>query len=161
MRKLFAPLFAGVLVFFLWVGFVSPASAYNLKPCSDTAAFQQRAANAKTAQAKARFQNYSTLLCGEEGLPHLIVDGSPSHIGEFIIPSILFLYIAGWIGWVGRSYLISVRGDKDPEMSEIIIDVPRAIKLMTSGFLWPLAALRELTTGKLTVKDSEITVSPR
>lgn len=161
MRKLFAPLFAGVLVFFLWVGFVSPASAYNLTPCSDTAAFQQRAANAKTAQAKARFQNYSTLLCGEEGLPHLIVDGSPSHIGEFIIPSILFLYIAGWIGWVGRSYVISVRGDKDPEMSEIIIDVPRAIKLMTSGFLWPLAALGEFTSGKLTVKDSEITVSPR
>lgn len=161
MRKLFAPLFASVLVFFLWVGFVSPASAYNLTPCGDTPAFQQRAAKATTGQAKARFQNYSTLLCGEEGLPHLIVDGSAAHIGEFIIPSILFLYIAGWIGWVGRAYVISVRGEKDPEMSEIIIDVPRAIKIMTSGFLWPLAAVQEFTTGKLTVKDSEITVSPR
>ena len=161
MRKLFAPLLAGVLVFFLWVGVVSPASAYNLTPCGDTAAFQQRAAKATTAQAKARFQSYSTLLCGEEGLPHLIVDGSAAHIGEFIIPSILFLYIAGWIGWVGRAYIISVRGEKDPEMLEIVIDVPRAIKFMTSGFLWPLAAFKELTTGKLTVKDSEITVSPR
>ncbi len=161
MRKLFAPLFAGVLVFFLWVGFVSPASAYNLTPCGDTPAFQQRAAKATTGQAKARFQNYSTLLCGEEGLPHLIVDGSAGHIGEFIIPSILFLYIAGWIGWVGRAYLISVRGEKEPEMAEIIIDVPRAIKIMTSGFLWPLAAVQEFTTGKLTAKDNEITVSPR
>ncbi len=157
MRKLFAL----VLVFFLWVGFAPPAKAYNLTPCADTPAYQQRAAKAKTEQAKARFENYSTLLCGSDGLPHLIVDGSGPHTGEFIIPSLLFLYIAGWIGWVGRAYLISVRQEDKPEMMEIIIDVPRAVKLMLGGLLWPLAAVQEFTSGKLTAKDSEISVSPR
>jgi photosystem I subunit 3 len=32
---------------------------------------------------------------------------------------------------------------------------------MLTGFLWPLAALQEATSGKLTAKDSEIPVSPR
>lgn len=161
MRKLFAL----VLVLFLWVTVTAPASAdvAGLTPCGESKAFLQRAANAKTPQAKERFENYanSQVLCGPEGLPHLVVDGRLSHAGEFLIPSILFLYIAGWIGWVGRAYLNSVRGEKDPEMKEIIIDVPRALKFMLSGFAWPLAALKELTTGELTVKDSEIPVSPR
>lgn len=155
-------LFALVLVFFLWVGFAPPASADTLVPCSSSTVFQQRAAGAKTQQAKARFDRYSQAMCGEEdGLPHLIVDGSLNHAGEFLIPSILFLYIAGWIGWVGRSYLIAVRNTKEPEMNEIIIDVPLAIKLMLSGFVWPLAALKEFTTGELTVADNKIPVSPR
>lgn len=154
-------LFALVLVFFLWVGFMPPASADVLTPCSSTPAFQQRAAGAKTDQAKARFNAYSDLLCGEDGLPHLIVDGSLSHAGEFIIPGILFLYIAGWIGWAGRSYLIAVRKGSQPEMNEIVIDVPLAVKSSLGSFLWPLAALKELTTGELTAKDTEITVSPR
>lgn len=158
-------LFALVLVLFLWFNFAPPASAdvAGLTPCGESKAFLQRAANARTAQAKARFEAYanSNVLCGSDGLPHLIVDGRLSHVGEFIIPSILFLYIAGWIGWVGRSYLIAVRDDKNPEMKEIIIDVPLAIKIMLSGFAWPLAALQELTTGKLTVEDSKIPVSPR
>lgn len=157
MRKLFALGLALVL----WVGFVPAASAYNLTPCADSPAFQQRAAQATTDQAKARFDRYSQVLCGEDGLPHLIVDGSFAHLGEFIIPSILFLYITGWIGWVGRAYIISTKKDKSPEMSEIIIDVPRALQIMSTGFLWPLAAVKELTSGELTAKDNEITVSPR
>jgi photosystem I subunit 3 len=155
-------LFALVLALFLWVGLVPPASAYNLTPCADTPAFQARAAKASTDQAKARFERYSQVLCGEEdGLPHLIVDGNFAHLGEFIIPSILFLYIAGWIGWVGRAYVIAVRNEKSPEMAEIIIDVPLATKIMFTGFMWPLAAFQELSSGKLTAKDNEITVSPR
>ena len=157
MRKLFALGLALVL----WVGFVPAASAYNLTPCADSPAFQQRAAQATTDQAKARFDRYSQVLCGEDGLPHLIVDGSFAHLGEFIIPSILFLYITGWIGWVGRAYLISTKKEKSPEMSEIIIDVPRALQIMSTGFVWPLAAVKELTSGELTAKDNEITVSPR
>ena len=158
-------LFALILMLFLWLNFAPPASAdvAGLTPCGESKAFLQRAANARTAQAKARFEAYanSNVLCGSDGLPHLIVDGRLNHVGEFIIPSILFLYIAGWIGWVGRSYLIAVRGDKSPEMKEIIIDVPLGLKFMLSGFTWPLAALQEFTTGKLTAKDSEIPVSPR
>ncbi|MBF2000463.1 MAG: Photosystem I reaction center subunit III [Synechococcales cyanobacterium C42_A2020_086] len=161
MRKLFAL----VLVLFLWVTAAAPASAdvAGLTPCGESKAFLQRAANATTPQAKQRFENYakSQVLCGPEGLPHLVVDGRLSHAGEFLIPSILFLYIAGWIGWVGRAYIISVRNDKDPEMKEVIIDVPRALKFMLSGFAWPLSALKELTTGELTVADNQIPVSPR
>ena len=73
----------------------------------------------------------------------------------------MFLYIAGWIGWVGRAYLIAVRDEKNSEMKEIIIDVPLAISKMLTGFIWPVAAFRELVTGKLTAKDSDINVSPR
>jgi photosystem I subunit 3 len=158
-------LFALVLVIFLWLNFAPPASAdvAGLTPCGESKAFLQRAANARTAQAKARFEAYanSNVLCGDDGLPHLIVDGRLGHIGEFIIPSILFLYIAGWIGWAGRSYLIAVRDDKNPEMKEIIIDVPLALRIMLSGFAWPLAAVGEFTSGKLTVADRQIPVSPR
>jgi photosystem I subunit 3 len=158
-------LFALILVVFLWFNFAPSASAdtSNLTPCGQSKAFAARAANARTDQAKARFEAYanSNVLCGTDGLPHLVVDGSLNHAGEFLIPSILFLYIAGWIGWVGRAYLIAVRSDKNPEMKEIIIDVPLAIKYMLSGFAWPLAALQEFTSGKLTVADSKIPVSPR
>jgi photosystem I subunit III len=157
-------LFALVLVLFLWAGFAPPASAdvSGLTPCADTPAFQQRASNAKTEQAKNRFAFYGdNLLCGSDGLPHLVVDGRLNHAGEFLIPSILFLYIAGWIGWVGRAYLISVRNDKDHEMNEIIIDVPRALGVMASGFIWPLAAFKELVSGELVAKEEEIPISPR
>ncbi|MDJ0553722.1 MAG: Photosystem I reaction center subunit III [Microcoleaceae cyanobacterium MO_207.B10] len=159
-------LLAFVLAMSLWVTCVPAASAYNLVPCSESAAFQQRAENARPTTAdpesgKKRFERYSEALCGEDGLPHLIVDGNLSRAGDFLIPSILFLYIAGWIGWVGRSYLIAIKSDKNTEDKEIIIDVPLAIQKMLTGFLWPLAALGEITSGKMFAKDNEITVSPR
>ena len=42
------------------------------------------------ALAKARFEMYSQASCGEDGLPHLIVDGRGSHAGDFVI-LIMFL----------------------------------------------------------------------
>ena len=87
------------------------------------------------------------------GLPHLIVNGDQRHWGEFITPGILFLYIAGWIGWVGRSYLIAIRDDKKPTQKEIIIDVPLASRLVFRGFSWPVAAYREFVNGDLVAKD--------
>ncbi|CAN6855736.1 unnamed protein product [Brassica oleracea var. botrytis] len=47
-----------------------------------------------------RFNNYGKygLLCGADGIPHLMVNGDQRHWGEFITPGLLFLYIAGWIG---------------------------------------------------------------
>ncbi|WZZ35564.1 hypothetical protein YC2023_018965 [Brassica napus] len=57
------------------------------------------------------FNNYGKygLLCGADGIPHLMVNGDQRHWGEFITPGLLFLYIAGWIGLVGRrSYLIAI-----------------------------------------------------
>ncbi|OIV96015.1 hypothetical protein TanjilG_27119 [Lupinus angustifolius] len=102
-----------------------------------------------------RFQNYGKqgLLCGSDGLPHLIVSGDQRHWGEFITPGVLFLYIAGWIGWVGRSYLIAIRDEKKPTQKEIIIDVPLASRLLFKGFSWPIAAYRELLNGELVAKD--------
>lgn len=89
------------------------------------------------------------------------MDGRLDHAGEFLIPSLLFLYIAGWIGWAGRAYLIAVRDEKDAAMQEVIINVPRAFSLMLAGFAWPLAALKEFTSGELVVKDADVPISPR
>jgi photosystem I subunit III len=155
-------LFALVLTITLWFGFVStpPAEAYNLTPCSESTAFAQRAKNSVNATAEQRFKAYSSLLCGEDGLPHLIVD-NPAHAGEFIIPGLIFLYIAGWIGWVGRAYLQAIKKGSEPELKEVVLDLPLAIGCMLTGFAWPLAAFGEFTTGKLLAPDSEINVSPR
>jgi photosystem I subunit 3 len=160
MRRIFALILAAVL----WFSFAPTASAdvAGLTPCKDTPAFVARAKNAKTEQAKQRFELYgSQLLCGTEGLPHLIVDGRWSHAGEFLIPSILFLYITGWIGWTGRSYLQAIKKEKSPEEQEIIINVPLAVKCSLTGAAWPMLAAKEMTTGEMFAKDNEITVSPR
>ncbi len=163
-------LFALALVLCLWLGFAPPASASvagdnvaGLVPCGESAAFQQRAASATTESAKARFDFYanSSLLCGPEGLPHLIVDGDLTHLGEFIIPSLLFLYIAGWIGWAGRTYVMAARETKKPEEMEIIIDVPLAVKCSLAGATWPLVATKDMLSGEMFAKENEITVSPR
>lgn len=113
------------------------------------------AIKATVEKTKRRFENYGKqgLLCGSDGLPHLIVSGDQRHWGEFITPGILFLYIAGWIGWVGRSYLIAIRDEKKPTQKEIIIDVPLASRLVFKGFSWPIAAYRELLNGELVAKD--------
>jgi len=137
------------------------ADVAGLTPCSESARFQQRAATAKTDQAKARFAMYSQSVCGADGLPHLIVDGRWNHAGDFMLPGIAFLYIAGCIGWAGRSYLRAIRGDKDATMKEIQIDLPLAFKSTLAAATWPLAAFGELTSGKLLESDDKVTVSPR
>ncbi len=156
-------LFALVLAVCLWFSFAPTASAdvAGLTPCSESPRFVERAKAATTDQAKARFERYSQAVCGEEGLPHLIVDGRLSHAGDFTIPAVMFLYIAGCIGWAGRLYIIGSRSKKDPAMEEIIIDIPRAIGCFAGAALWPLAAFGEFASGKLLAKESEITVSPR
>jgi photosystem I subunit 3 len=114
-------------------------------------------------RTNARFDKYSRsdLLCGAEGLPHLVADGRWSHAAEFILPGFGFIYISGWIGWVGRKYLRAVSITKNPSESEIIINVPLAIKIMTSGYIWPISAWQELISGDLVASADEVTVSPR
>jgi len=158
----------------------------GLTKCSDSPAFAKRLnasvkkleqriskyeANSPAALAlqqqsdrtKARFDKYgrSDLLCGTDGLPHLIADGRWSHAAEFILPGFGFIYITGWIGWVGRKYLRSVSTTKNPTESEIIINVPLALKIMTTGYIWPISAWQELISGELIAPKDEITVSPR
>jgi len=161
-------LFALVLAICLWFNFAPPAKALgaNLAPCKDTPAFQELAKNARNTTAdpqsgQKRFERYSQALCGPEGYPHLIVDSRLDHAGDFLIPSILFLYIAGWIGWVGRTYLQAIKKGSDTEQKEIQIDLALALPIIATGFAWPAAAIKELLSGELTAKDSEIPISPR
>jgi photosystem I subunit 3 len=78
-----------------------------------------------------------------------------------VIPAFGFLYIAGWIGWAGRSYLQFSKKTDKPNENEIIINVPVALGMMSGAFLWPLAAWKELINGQLLVPGDEVTVSPR
>jgi photosystem I subunit 3 len=158
----------------------------SLTPCKDSPAFQKRLTNSvkklenrlkfytpETKESKvllkeidatkARFERYgnSNLLCGKEGLPRIIASGQWDHANEFIIPGLLFLYITGWIGWVGRKYVRYASTTSNPFEDEIIINVPVAISIMNSGFLWPVDAWKEFTTGDLLASDDDITVSPR
>jgi photosystem I subunit 3 len=114
-------------------------------------------------RTKQRFEKYSDsgLLCGKDGLPHLITDGRWNHSIEFVLPGFMFLYITGWIGWVGRTYIGTISETSNATEKEIIIDVPLAIKIMSSGFIWPISAWHEYISGKLLADISEITVSPR
>jgi photosystem I subunit 3 len=114
-------------------------------------------------RTEARFDKYSRseLLCGNDGLPHLIADGRWSHAAEFILPGFGFIYISGWIGWVGRKYLRAVSTTKNPSENEIIINVPLALKIMTTGYIWPISAWQELVSNQLVAMDEEVTVSPR
>jgi len=121
------------------------------------------ALNATIEKTKTRFANYGEagLLCGKDGLPHLIVDGNTEHLGEFAVPGLGFLYVAGWIGYAGRSYVRMNKNTAKPTEGEIIIDVPAALGVMFQAGAWPLLAGLELKNGTLTAPESEITVSPR
>ena len=114
-------------------------------------------------RTNARFDKYSRseLLCGTDGLPHLIADGRWNHAAEFILPGFGFIYISGWIGYVGRKYLRAVSTIKNPAESEIIINVPLALKIMATGYIWPISAWQELISGDLVAPNDEVTVSPR
>ncbi len=172
MRKIFSLVLAFMLSVTLWVNLAPSAKAdldlsvSHLTPCGELPAFQEKAKNFRNTiddpnSGQRRAELYSKALCGPEGYPHLVVDGRLSRAGDFIIPSILFLYIAGWIGWVGRKYLIAIREEKNTEMLEVVLDVPLAFGMMMSGFLWPVEAIKEFSSGDLVVKDGEVPVSPR
>jgi photosystem I subunit 3 len=167
---------------------ISPANAEftALTPCKDSSAFQKRLnssvkklenrlkfytpeskeasfLNKEIIATKARFERYgnSNLLCGKEGLPRIIASGQWDHANEFVIPGILFIYITGWIGWVGRKYLRYASTTENSFENEIIINVPIALSIMNSGFLWPVEAWKEFTTGDLLELDENVTNSPR
>ena len=115
------------------------------------------------ALTKSRFERYakSDLQCGKDGLPHLIVDGDWNHAAEFVLPGVIFIYTTGWIGWSGRKYVKTVAKTKNPAEKEIILDVPLALQIMISGYLWPMYAWREFLDGDFVAPKAEITVSPR
>nr|YP_010903006.1 photosystem I reaction center subunit III (plastocyanin-binding) [Hypnea pseudomusciformis]WCH55060.1 photosystem I reaction center subunit III (plastocyanin-binding) [Hypnea pseudomusciformis]WCH55459.1 photosystem I reaction center subunit III (plastocyanin-binding) [Hypnea pseudomusciformis]WCH56653.1 photosystem I reaction center subunit III (plastocyanin-binding) [Hypnea pseudomusciformis] len=162
------------------------AEISNLQPCKNSPAFIKRLNNSikkletrmqkydpttppalaiqeQIKKTQIRFDKYSQsgILCGTDGLPHLITDGRWNHAGEFMAPGLLFIYITGWIGWVGRKYIQAISTTSKPTEKEIILDVPLALKFSVSGFTWPLEAIKEFTNGQLLANDNDITVSPR
>ena len=83
------------------------------------------------------------------------------HTGDVLVPTVGFLYVAGWIGYSGTKYVQEVKKAAKPIDKEIIIDVPLAWKLLWAGLGWPVAAVAELRNGTLLEDDDKITVSPR
>jgi photosystem I subunit 3 len=167
-------------------GEIAKADFNALTPCKSSPAFQKRLTSSvkklenrlkfytpeskeseqllkEIESTKVRFERYgnSELLCGKEGLPRIIASGQWDHANEFVVPGILFIYITGWIGWVGRKYVRYASTTSDAFENEIIINVPVAISIMNSGFLWPIDAWKEFTSGDLLASDDDITVSPR
>ena len=178
----------------LTFGFATVDAAYadvaGLTPCSDSKAFAKRKKNevkslqkrlkqyeagsapaialeATIEKTNKRFDNYARqgLLCGTDGLPHLIADPGLAlrngHTGDVLVPTVGFLYVAGWIGYSGTKYVQEIKKAAKPIEKEIIIDVPLAWKLLWAGLGWPVAAVAELRNGTLLEDDSNITVSPR
>nr|AYR06370.1 photosystem I subunit III [Renouxia sp.] len=185
MKKLYLVLVVA-LMFILTNPTFTLADVAGLQPCKDSPAFAKRLQNSvkklelrlanyqpstppalalqkQIDKTKMRFDKYSKagLLCGEDGLPHLVTDGRWNHAGEFVFPGLLFIYITGWIGWAGRGYLRAISSSAKPAEKEIIIDVPLALKFSISSFTWPLAAWQEFTSGQLLAASDDITVSPR
>jgi photosystem I subunit 3 len=182
--KVFSTLSVLLFTFFT----IEPVKAdfNNLVPCKESPAFQKRLTssvkklenrlklytpeskeagflNSEINATKQRFERYSNanLLCGKEGLPRIIATGQWDRANEFVIPGILFLYITGWIGWVGRKYLRYASTTENSFENEIIINVPIALTIMNSGFLWPVDAWKEFTSGDLLVSEDDVTKSPR
>lgn len=175
--------FVGIMLF----SNISSANAdfAALTPCKESPAFQKRLNSSvkklenrlklytpeskeskfllrEIDATKGRFDRYGNeLLCGKEGLPRIIASGQWDHANDFVVPGILFLYITGWIGWVGRKYVRYASTTSNPFENEIIINVPVAVSMMNSGFLWPIDAWKEFTTGDLLESDDDVTVSPR
>merc|ERR1719387_1906372 len=166
---------------------VHPAAAdiSGLTPCSESKAFakqkkqelkalQKRLSKYEAGSSPAialkstmertekRFDFYekSGLLCGTDGLPHLIADPGFAlkygHAGDVFLPTFGFLYFAGLIGHSGRLYL-KATGAKE---KEIIIDIPLAFSCIGKAIAWPIAVVGELNNDTLMEKDSNITISP-
>jgi photosystem I subunit 3 len=101
--------------------------------------------------AERRAEAYGTRWCGKDGLPRVVATISNLR-GGVVIPALMFLYTAGWIGWAGRSYLLKTQSAE----KEINIDAPLALTCMASGFAWPVLAWQAIVNGEMTVSDREI-----
>ena len=131
----------------------------GLSLCAENSRFQERANSATTPKDIARFKRYGQALCGDDGLPHLIVDGRWNHAGELFIPMVSFIYIAGIIGWSGRSYLIESKKLKNPADNEVHIDLDLAKKCVLRAAAWPALAEQEWRNGNLLKNDKDVSLN--
>ena len=133
MKRLY---FALILASYLWMNFVPVALAENttLIPCKDSPAFIERMQNAPESYYTTKpFQAYSRLLCGEDGLPHLVLDRLNLAF-DVVVPIAMFLFIA---------------------------DLALFVSCMVKALMWPMLAIKEFLSGELVAKDDEIPISIR
>ncbi|CAA6668580.1 unnamed protein product [Spirodela intermedia] len=156
-----------------------PAAAdiAGLTPCKESKAFAKRekqalrklesslkkydpdsapalAIKATMERTKRRFDNYGKfgLLCGSDGLPHLIVSGDQRHWGSSS-PG-LALPVHRRMDRVGGEELPHRhprREEADPEGDHH--RRPPRLPAALPGFIWPVAAYREYLNGDLIAKD--------
>nr|AEJ72984.1 photosystem I subunit III [Karlodinium veneficum] len=108
-------------------------------------------------QIEESYANYidNGILCEKmDGLPRIEI----TSLEEFIFPSIYFIYIAGCIGWAGRSYLneISWGTIENRIEAEYIINIPLATRVMFNSLWWLVLFLNELIFGKLISLDMSL-----
>lgn len=152
----------------------------ELQPCKESELFQKRLTSSikkienrlkfyaptsnefksllnEISRINSRFSQYekNEFFCGKDGLPHL------TQVSQFLLPSLLFIYSSGWIGWSGRQYLKYISKFENSFENEIIINIPIAFLIINSGFLWPINIWKELSSGDLLAAEDEITISPR
>ena len=159
MMKKLLPFILAVAIWFV----ATPTATADgiLVQCKDSPAYQERVAsypnNYYFNEPDRAYGEYLT--CGEDGLPHLVINLKNSL--DIALAFSLFFYIAGFIGWSGRSYLRAIGKEKSQEELEIFINLTTAIKAMSQGLLWPILAVKQTLSGELTADKNEISVSPR
>jgi len=90
--------------------------------------------------------------CDKDSGQPLVLPVITNERGSVVAPALIFLYIAGWIGWAARSYLQRTQCAE----KELLIDIPLASMCMLSGFSWPVTAWQEIVDGKMTARDEDI-----
>jgi photosystem I subunit 3 len=102
------------------------------------------ALKATIEKTERRFDNYAKqgLLCGTDGLPHLIADPGLAlrygHAGDVFIPTIGFIYFAGWLGFAGTKYLQETRSiNKEVSRCLAAREDPAALRLGGSACRTP------------------------
>jgi photosystem I subunit 3 len=65
---------------------------------------------------------------------------------------VLYILLAGLVGLVVYS---CCKYNENPAESEIIINVPLALKIMTTGYIWPISAWQELISGDLVARKTK------
>ncbi len=119
---------------------INPSSAYIEQLNQSKALWERRYA---TYEKNANCDKVS-------GYPHLITDGRWSHAGDFIIPSLLWIYLTGALAWAGRDYLLKTQNPMD----EILIDLGKAFPSLLNGLLWPVQAIPQLISGQ--IRDEKV-----
>lgn len=109
----------------------------------------------KAALVKRRQNAYGELFCGKkDGLPRVMADNTIK--GGLSIPTVLFFYMTGSIGWAGRSYLLRTRSIA----KEFSIDVPLALMCMASSFAWPVLGWQAIVNGEMTEPEYNLYKQP-